>query len=338
MQFVVEAAAAVGSTASDVPSDALPLLERMYESGAKTPSRVVKMAQELMRCSQLVGQRGISTMNTVNRLISRAEAVKTFVRNVRLVTVATESSCVTLASSLQELSDLAQETAAAAAQAAVGASEAQGRAEALAEMLGRAQRKVKKKKNAKASNEAGKGEKAPDSDSEKSEDESPMDTHGSNRRLLTRLNADVVALQKELRTLVCQRPQLLRPVAPAEKELVFAVVAELVRQIQRGLLRASLGSAAERWLELLETSTRFVRVAASWDGVAVPSFEARALRGAALVDAELLEGYLREELLEGCLALAPDGMHTATVKAFGGQLSSEIRQLCSGWGTAASTE
>merc|ERR550532_2471931 len=72
----------------------------------------------------------------------------------------------------------------------------------------------------------------------------PLEHCIANRRLLQKLNREVLALQGELRLLVVANPRLLPEVSVAQKERIFALAAELMQQMR--------GWAAQA----LRTSTR----------------------------------------------------------------------------------
>lgn len=146
--------------------------------------------------------------------------------------------------------------------------------------------------------------------------ETPKQQRMSNRRLLLKLNGELLNLQAEVRGLVAVNPQLLPEVSISDKSGIFALAAELVHQSRRAVSTAwqedvSANGSSPRelnqsaWAMATEDALRLVRIAASWDKIASPPFVARVLRAAALLDAELLAKLLRDELLDYCLALAP---------------------------------
>merc|ERR1712216_578635 len=127
-----------------------------------------------------------------------------------------------------------------------------------------------------------------------------------------KLNGEVLTLQQELRGLVNVDPALIPAVSPAQKDALFAIVAELLGQARHGISRAWYAqwvkddskSEPSTFPDLVEAALGFVMSASSWEKVAIPSIDARLLRLAALVDSGLLCTMLQEDLFQHALQLA----------------------------------
>merc|ERR1712070_1323233 len=154
-----------------------------------------------------------------------------------------------------------------------------------------------------------KQEKGEDSSDEEKE---PWQEHAECVDLYQKLNGEVVALQKELRGLVMEDPALIHAVTPAQKQGLFAVVAELMERARQAVSRAwydqwvrdDVNTKPQAFSELIEAPLGFVLSASSWDKVAAPCIEARLLRLAALVDSALLCSMLQDDLFNHAIQLA----------------------------------
>lgn len=224
------------------------------------------------------------------------------------------SVCEGIAEVLETISRLAREAAESGAAAAVAVGEVQRHAENLVEVLGAAGlwEKIQNKSEDSKKSKDREGKEVKDDDSSEEEKE-PWQEHADWVLTLQKINGEVVTLQQELRSLVGQDPALIPVVTPAQKEALFAVVAELLAQARNAVSRAwytqwitdDSGTVPIAFPELVEAALGFVLSAASWDRIAVPSIDARLLRLAALVDCRLLCLMLRENLFEHSLQLAP---------------------------------
>eukprot|EP00913_Durusdinium_trenchii_P010057 g9437.t1 len=123
--------------------------------------------------------------------------------------------------------------------------------------------------------------------SEDENDESPQDA-ASNRRLLLKLNGEVLELQREMRSLILGNPALMPEVDVGQKERIFCLVHDLLEQ--------TLGSrrADRDRPHGLQETLEMLQAAAGWDSLASVSLEGRILRVAALVDGPLLAQMLQE--------------------------------------------
>jgi len=158
-------------------------------------------------------------------------------------------------------------------------------------------------------------------------------------RRFASLNREVPGLQAELRTLVGRSPELIEKVSVQQKTQVFALLCEMLtrfagsasrafeglgaasRQRRRGAggagiaegdARGGVGDADHEQVvgqgcgmpPAVEEALGFLRSASAWRHVALPSFGARLLRLACLIDAALCRRLLHERLLGTCLAAA----------------------------------
>jgi hypothetical protein len=114
-------------------------------------------------------------------------------------------------------------------------------------------------------------------------------------QLLAKINAQVVQAQTKVKALLSASPGLIVAVSEAQKEALFALLAEAIGDAESRLARkwyeAGCGArlSVADWGTLVRELTAFVRHGAAADQLAVPySLSARLLREAALVDNELL--------------------------------------------------
>merc|ERR1719469_1349376 len=100
VECVVESAQAVGTCTAGLPSNVLPLLDQLQEIEGHGSKKCLAMARDIMRCARLVGEKGLKTVQAVQSLVVRAEAMRSFLVNAKSVSVATPSSCRSLVESL----------------------------------------------------------------------------------------------------------------------------------------------------------------------------------------------------------------------------------------------
>eukprot|EP00439_Symbiodinium_sp_Y106_P067771 s1460_g11.t1 len=212
----------------------------------------------------------------------------------------------TMAKTYEGLATLARETADATAAAAVMVGDAQKNAHVLKEILDKLQCKAKAKKERSKDED----EEAKDADTSSDEEsaETTEDRACSNRRLLLKLNTEVLDLQKEMRNLVSSNPALMPEVGVAQKEWIFRLAAELIEQTKWKFTMLGLHGqhGPSSWDEAMQETLRVLQAAANWDGFATPLFDARILRAAALVDANLLSKML-QDVLQVCEDSTPPG-------------------------------
>jgi hypothetical protein len=151
-----------------------------------------------------------------------------------------------------------------------------------------------------------KGEEAEASSNEEEDEEKTPEQEREERwRLLKSINEEVLKLQGEMRQTVNQNPALLEAVAVGEKQMLFAQVAEVLEsnRILVGRAWRARASSDEDSLAAVEEALDFIFAAAAWKKIAAPSFEARLLRLASLVDRLLLGQMLQDDFLNYCKAL-----------------------------------
>eukprot|EP00435_Cladocopium_sp_Y103_P036041 s1417_g9.t1 len=216
------------------------------------------------------------------------------------VSKATELSnfaCRTMASTYRGLAGLARDTADASAAAAVMVGDAQQHAQTLKGHLDKLKGKAKdeeEKENEKETKDGTEDKETADASDESNE--TPEDQAASNRRLLLKLNGEVLELQKEMRSLVLTNPSLMPEVDIKQKERVFCLVHDLLEEIKWTFnmlgLHGENGPAS--WDEAMKDTLNMLRAAADWDTFASPSLAGRILRVAALVDGNMLAKMLKE--------------------------------------------
>eukprot|EP00928_Gymnodinium_smaydae_P099429 TRINITY_DN947_c0_g1_i1.p1 TRINITY_DN947_c0_g1~~TRINITY_DN947_c0_g1_i1.p1 ORF type:complete len:1435 (+),score=409.45 TRINITY_DN947_c0_g1_i1:105-4307(+) len=353
---VNEAVRSVASCVVGTPADVMPLLDRVRGTASKdVTSPVVAATRELMRCTDVMSERGLKVANLSDRLLIRSKAA------VEILRLATDSfslsgyAATSLAESLRTVAECAREAAEAAVAAAFVVGDAQRRAQNLADMVsekaGKDEEERKAREQARKEAEAGDGDDEAKDEAGKAEEEeeTPATRRATNRRLLRKLNDEVLTLQREMRGLVESSPQLLQEVSVGQKEAIFSLVAELIQRRRREVSRAAsldassrfrsdrdrdasatsaAGGQAAAWLAALEAAHGTLRSAGDWERVARPDFEARLLRVAALLDATLLRRQLREDLLETCLAIRPEGVTADAGRDLGSRIGDAILALC----------
>lgn len=308
---VTEATQGVARCAVGIPTDMLPLLDR-FRTIDSMPKRAVTTTRDLMRCTEVISERGLKTATLSNRLLEQSVNVADTIQTVATAGEMSHFAHLALAGTLRSLANCARDTADAAAAAAVIVGDAQGLAQALKDMLDKIKQTESSNEDLKETDKDQKADTNDDADTDEGSDNEASDTPhervSSNRMLLRKLNGEVLDLQKEMRSLVVGNPSLLPEVDTAQKEWIFALVDEIAQQLCRGVKMLGLGIAdgPRDWDEAMKLVLALVKAAADWEGFASPPFEARVLRVAALVDASLLQRMLRAEVLDYCLAVAPD--------------------------------
>ncbi|CAE8611852.1 unnamed protein product [Polarella glacialis] len=307
---VTEASQSVAKCAVGIPSDLLPLLDRIRNVKGMT-RQACNATRDLMRCTEVISERGLKAANLSNRLLLQARELTDTLRKVCGATEMSEFARRTLASTLRSVATVARDTADATAAAAVVVGDAQRHAQALKEMLDKLKEEQEEKEDTKAEKEGeDKDDKdtAADESSDDEERETPKARSSSNRRLLQKLNSEVLDLQKEMRGLVASNPALIPEVTVELKERTFSLVGELVQQVRWTVTMLGLRGAdgPQSWADAIRDALDLVKTAADWDVLASPRFEARLLRAAALVDGKLLARVLKADLIDHCLALAPE--------------------------------
>lgn len=309
---VTEASQSVSKCAMSVPYDVMPLLERIRVTQGMTRS-VVKATKDLMRCTDVISERGLKAAELSNRLLLQSREMADMLRTLSSAESMT-SSCKTfsaphrpahaniLASTLKSLAALARDAADASAASAVVVGDAQRHAQALKSMLDKLKQDEEESEEKKGENgEDDEDKETADSSGDEAE-ETPQDRAVSNRRLLQKLNGEVLELQHEMRGLVDRNPSLLPEVGVAQKDRVFVLVREITQQIHWKISMLGLGDVGPRcWKEAMDEALGLVRAAADWDSLASPPFEARMLRAAALIDSRLLTELLHD-FLQRCMA------------------------------------
>lgn len=290
-RFVIEAAGIVSQLAASTPNELMPLLELVKTSSKLCPA-ALSAVREVMRCSEAVHERSLLVSTLMNRLLLSLKSLA----EMPDVQGLSDFVRLSMADTLRAIASSARDVADAAASAAVTVGEAQRHAQ---ELLSHFQDQTRPAK-AKEKKEDGKEEEDGDgSDSEQEGPETPEQQRVSNRRLLLKLNRELLDLQREVRALVDANPHLLPEVTVKQKEGVFAWVVELLEQRTLALQTPPDPSTEDR-LEAFESGFSLVQSAADWDTVASPGFEARVFRAAALVDSRLLAELLKLHLLEKC--------------------------------------
>lgn len=329
---VTEATQGVARCAVGIPADLLPLLDR-FRTINSMPKRAVTTTRDLMRCTEVISERGLKTATLSNRLLEQAVIVADTMQTVATAGEMSHFAHLALAGTLRSLANCARDTADAAAAAAVIVGDAQGHAQALKDMLDKIKQTDCADEDLKKADKDQTADKNEDADTDEGSDNEASDTPHervtSNRTLLQKLNGEVLDLQKEMRSLVVGNPSLLPEVDSVQKEWIFALVDEIAQQLCRCVKMLGLGivDGPRDWDEAMKHVLALVNAAADWEGFASPPFEARVLRVAALVDSTLLQRMLRAEVLDYCLALAPDDAVTSTEDAEF-QFSESVSLLC----------
>lgn len=333
---VVEASTTVGQGVSDIPTDIMPLLECVQTSSGATPA-AMSATRELLRCTEVVSSRALSTMSTCNNLLARRQATVETLKKIGSLSTASRYARNTLAEIFDSLAESARDTAEAAALAAATAGDVQQCARVLADALMKMKKPQEEEEEAKKKQDAKEGSDSNgDSASEEDQPESPLERHASNHRILLKLNLQVLELQSQMRLLLKERPELLPEVTVQQRDLAFALVAEILQQARRALSHAWHESTdsdhdadgVPAWAASVEAALRFVLSASDWAGVARPSFEARALRVAALIDAEALAEMLHREVIEHLRALNPEGSDAVSTRRVASRFSAAVDALC----------
>jgi len=327
--LVTEASRSVGRAAASVPAEVMPLLECVRVTKDPT-ANIVAASRDLMRCTEVISERGFKAIRVSDLLLTRSkgmlESIGTFAGTKRV----SEFACHAIAEFVGGIASAAQDAADTAAAAAVMVGEAQRCAQTLAQLVDRL------KKHQDEVEERRQGVDSADSDSDVPE--TLEERRVSTRRLAQKLNGEVLSLQDDLCVMVASSPHLLPEVTVAKKESIFALVAELVQKAKHAISKCwrtascsadgGKNGTSGAWARSVEDTLRFVSSAAAWRQVASPSFEARVLRVAALIDSGLLLDILRRELLEHCLALAPEELDPTSLKSLTSRLSAAITGLC----------
>lgn len=320
---VSSASQSVARCAVNVPNDLLPLLERIKSAQGMT-KQGINTTRELMRCSEVISERGLKAAELANRLVTQSRDLAGTLRAVSEADQMSSFACRRLATTFTCLAALARDTADASAAAAVVLGDAQQHAASLKVMLDKLKHKEEEKEEGEKDEKEDKD--AGDESSDEEHQETPQERASTNRRLLQKLNSEVLDLQKEMRTLVSGNPSLLPEVSVKQKERLFVLAREFIQQSKWRV--SMLGLQGKRgpadWSEAMQETLQLVKAAASWDGLAAPCFEARVLRAAALVDAGLLQSML-EELFQQCLALDTEGGKRDDVKQ---QFLESVGLLC----------
>ncbi|CAE7271857.1 DNAJ1 [Symbiodinium pilosum] len=302
---VTQAAQSVSRCAIGVPSDLVPLLEKIKTAEGMT-RQAVSAARDLMQCTEIISERGLKATELSNRLLQQCKELASTLQSVAGADEMSSFACRTMAKTYEGLSSLARETADATAAAAVMVGDAQQNAQVLKDILDKLQCK------AKGTQEKPKDEdkETPDADTSSDEEtaETVEDRTSSNRRLLLKLNTEVLELQKEMRSLILSNPSLMPEVGVAQKERIFCLAAELVEQMKWKFTMLGLHglNGPSTWEEAMQETILLLQAAANWDGLAAPALNARILRAAALVDANLLYKML-QDALQACEDVTPPG-------------------------------
>lgn len=302
---VTQASQSVSRCAVGVPSDLIPLLEKIKTAEGMT-RQAVSATRDLMQCTEIISEKGLRATELSNRLLQQSKELASTLQSVAGADEMSSFACRTMAKTYEGLATLARETADATAAAAVMVGDAQKNAHVLKEILDKLQCKAKAKKERSKDED----EEAKDADTSSDEEsaETTEDRACSNRRLLLKLNTEVLDLQKEMRNLVSSNPALMPEVGVAQKEWIFRLAAELIEQTKWKFTMLGLHGqhGPSSWDEAMQETLRVLQAAANWDGFATPLFDARILRAAALVDANLLSKML-QDVLQVCEDSTPPG-------------------------------
>lgn len=321
---VTQAASGVARCAVNVPSDLVPLLEKIKTASSGMTRAAVTATRDLMRCTEIISERGLKAAELSNRLLQQSKALADTLHSVSSASELSHLACRTMASTYKGLAGLARDTADACAAAAVMVGDAQQHAQSLKDQLDKLRSKAKAEEDKEREEDAEDKETADASEDEN--DESPQDRAASNRRLLLKLNGEVLELQREMRSLILGNPALMPEVDVGQKERIFCLVHDLLEQTRWTFemlgLHGEQGPAT--WDEAMQETLEMLQAAAGWDSLASVSLEGRILRVAALVDGPLLAQMLQEVLLPSCFEGHPGEM--GEEKHF----SEAIRALCHG--------
>jgi len=305
---VTQAASGVARCAVNVPSDLVPLLEKIKTAQGMTRP-AVNATRDLMRCTEIISERGLKAAELSNRLLQQSKALADTLRSVSAASELSNLACRTMASTYKGLAGLARDTADASAAAAVMVGDAQQHAQTLKDHLDKLKSKEKEDEEEKETKDGTEDKETADA-SDEERDETPEDRATSNRRLLLKLNGEVLDLQKEMRGLILTNPSLMPEVDIKQKERVFCLVHDLLEEIKWTFNMLGLHGQCgpTNWDEAMKDTLDMLRAAAAWDTFASPSLAGRILRVAALVDGSMLAKML-EEMLNSCLVGCQPGEH-----------------------------
>lgn len=319
---VAEATRSVAHCAMTTPSDVMPLLERIR--GSEISASVLTATRDLMRSAEVISDRCLKAYALSDQLLGQSKGIVDLLMTVVDASMS-DCACQTLASTLSTVAACAHEAADVAASTAVAVGDVQRYSQSLAEMMDwRGVEKEPAEEKNEADDQTRKDGLDAGADDHAQNKEIPFQQQAGKRRLLQKLNREILGLQQEMRSLMSSNPRLLPEVGVAQKELLFSLVTELVGQARRLLSRAWRTSNSALGL-VTEKVFHIVKTAGDWERLASPPFESRLLRVAALVDSALLAGILHE-LLEYCTALAPDGKVNGSMEA---RFSAAVVALCS---------
>lgn len=322
---VTQAASGVARCAVNVPSDLVPLLEKIKTAQGMTRP-AVNATRELMRCTEIISERGLKAAELSNRLLQQSQALADTLRSVSKATELSNFACRTMASTYRGLAGLARDTADASAAAAVMVGDAQQHAQTLKGHLDKLKDKAKDEEEEEKEKETKDGtEDKETADASDESNETPEDQAASNRRLLLKLNGEVLELQREMRNLILTNPSLMPEVDIKQKERVFCLVHDLLEEIKWtfNMLGLHGGNGPATWDEAMKDTLNMLRAAADWDTFASPSLAGRILRVAALLDGNMLAKMLKETL-SFCLEGRQPGEHLKEENHF----AETVKALC----------
>eukprot|EP00746_Dinoflagellata_sp_MGD_P004099 gnl/MRDRNA2_/MRDRNA2_107930_c0_seq1.p1 gnl/MRDRNA2_/MRDRNA2_107930_c0~~gnl/MRDRNA2_/MRDRNA2_107930_c0_seq1.p1 ORF type:complete len:813 (+),score=221.70 gnl/MRDRNA2_/MRDRNA2_107930_c0_seq1:340-2439(+) len=229
-QQVAAATGSVGSRAVDIPGAVMPLLDVVskHSSGLK-PSmagQIVKGTKDLLATVEKVSGIGRDALMRRDALESHSSEIQKLLLNIVGIDSASDTTCTSLADILEKVTNIAREAADAAGAAALTMGEAQRHAENLVEIFGAA---GLWDKGADSTEHDEEEKEQGDNESSSEDEKEPWEHHADWTRLLTKINGDVLMLQKQLRGLVTRNPGLIHAVSPPQKEALFSLVANPAR-------------------------------------------------------------------------------------------------------------
>ncbi|CAK0847163.1 unnamed protein product [Prorocentrum cordatum] len=129
-----EAARSIARCASGIPSDVIPLLDRV-KTTMGIDRKVMNVTRDLMRCTEVISERGLQTARLSDRLLEHSKEVLQALRGAPAAAAAPGRACLVLADALRALAGGAREAADAAAATATAVGDAQCLGQTLAEMV-----------------------------------------------------------------------------------------------------------------------------------------------------------------------------------------------------------
>mmetsp|Transcript_30108 Transcript_30108/g.63817 ORF Transcript_30108/g.63817 Transcript_30108/m.63817 type:complete len:313 (+) Transcript_30108:2-940(+) len=252
-------------------------------------SKVSRGASGLLTATQTITDSARTAVSAATRLHAQAQRMRASLLRLDSESYVTSAGCREAASMVYTTARLAGEAAAAVGDTGVAVGEVQEMARNFVEVLDAAGAWQEEPAPKPEPPPPSKDKEEEDADSS-DEDSAPMTTQ-SRQMLLRKINAEVLGLQQELRSLVAKSPALIEVVSVGQKQNLFSLVAELMEKARTEVSKnpnafvQSKEGSAEAFVTAVLSAVQFIVAAGKWSKIAVPSLEARLVRLAALLDA-----------------------------------------------------